>query len=364
MLIASALIVAFVISCNQVSEPVEKAVVSVSNTGTKALSLGFQKLSEYGFFTGKLADLSPAEHVVPYDLNSPLFSDYAFKARFVKLPDGTAAQYDDKEVMDFPVGTVLIKNFYYPDDFRDATGSRKIMETRLLIHKETEGWVALPYIWNNEQTDAFLEVAGGKKEISWTHFDGSTKNITYTVPNMNQCKGCHARGNTMTPIGPKAHHLNGDFAYTDGKANQLQKWKDLGILEGLNDVASAPKVPVWDKPETGSLDARARAYLDINCGHCHNYEGPGNTSGLFLDYHEQDAGKLGLYKAPVAAGRGSGGFSWDIEPGHPERSILLFRMDSDDPGIMMPELGRKLIHTEGVELIREWIAALPADTNG
>lgn len=323
--------------------------------------LGFAKLSEYGFFVGKLADLLPADGVVPYDLNTPLFSDYAYKARFVKLPDGKAAKYNDMDALEFPEGTVLIKNFYYPHDMTDESKGRRIMETRLLVN-EAEGWKALPYIWNEEQTDATLEVAGGRRDVSWIHTDGVKMDLNYSVPNMNQCKGCHVKGNTMTPIGPKARNLNGDFAYADGKMNQLQKWKQLGILEGLpENMAEVPKVPVWNDPSTGDLYHRGRAYLDINCAHCHIADGPGNTSGLHLDYNETDNAKIGFHKAPIAAGRGSGGLAVDIEPGNPEASIIWYRMNSADPGIMMPELGRKMIHKEGVALIHEWIISLQAD---
>lgn len=359
--IAAIVIGIIIASCNQAATTAEEQVVKTIKTASSSLAtLGLEKLSEYNFFTGDLADLQPAEGVLPYDLNTPLFSDYAHKARFVKLPDGTAAVYNDKDVFDFPVGTVLIKNFYYPDDFRKPEGKRRIIETRLLVNKETEGWVALPYVWNDEQTDATLEITGGNKQISWIHYDGSKKELDYSIPNMNQCKGCHVSNNTMIPIGPKARNLNGTFAYADGAANQLKKWISLGLLRGLNDVSTAPAVPVFDDPKSGTLTERARAYLDINCAHCHKADGPGNTSGLMLDYHEQNPSKLGVKKVPIAAGRGSGGFAWDINPGHAESSILWFRMNSDDPGIMMPELGRKLIHTEGVALIGEWIASLPA----
>jgi hypothetical protein len=67
---------------------------------------------------------------------------------------------------------------------------------------------------------------------------------------------------------------------------------------------------------------------------------------------------LGVGKAPVAAGKGSGGRLYSIVPGKPDESILQFRIESTHPGIMMPEVGRKLVHTEGVELVRRWIAEL------
>lgn len=311
-------------------------------------------LSEYGFFTGKLAELQPAEGVLPYELNSPLFSDYAYKARFLHLPAGTQATYDAEHVLSFPVGTAIIKNFYYPADFRKPEGKRRILETRLLLHEEN-GWVALPYIWNDEQTEAYLEVAGGKKQIEWKDQRGKKKELEYSIPNFNQCKGCHLRNKEVVPIGPSARQLNRDFIYADGKQNQLVKLHQLGWLPELPDLQNVPKMANWQDAASGSLDERARAYLDVNCGHCHNPNGPANTSGLFLSVHEQDPTKWGVNKAPIAAGRGSGDRLFNIVPGKPDASILVYRMESTDPGVMMPEVSRKLLHEEGLALIKEWI---------
>src|SRR5690349_10167375 len=78
-----------------------------------------EKLSEYGFYEGRLAELQPSANIFPYQLNSALFSNYAEKARFISMPKGMSATYNADSVFDMPVGTILIKNFYYPNDFRD-----------------------------------------------------------------------------------------------------------------------------------------------------------------------------------------------------------------------------------------------------
>jgi hypothetical protein len=82
---------------------------------------------------------------------------------------------------------------------------------------------------------------------------------------------------------------------------------------------------------------------------------------LHLTSLEKDPAHLGFCKSPVAAGKGSGGLRYDIHPGQPDSSILVYRMQQQDPGVRMPELGRQLLHEEGVALIREWIASLPGD---
>ena len=111
-------------------------------------------------------------------------------------------------------------------------------------------------------------------------------------------------------------------------------------------------------PDASTCEAAARAYLDGNCAHCHNPHGPASTSGMFLDIWQTEPERLGIGKPPVAAGRGSGNRRYGIVPGKPNESILVYRMESDDPGIRMPELGRQLMHREGVELIRAWIKAM------
>ena len=104
-----------------------------------------------------------------------------------------------------------------------------------------------------------------------------------------------------------------------------------------------------------SLDNRARAYLDINCGHCHIPGGSADTTGLYLNLIEENQEKLGIFKKPVAAGRASGNLKYSIVPGHADDSIMLFRMKSLDPGIMMPESGRALADDTGIKLIKNWI---------
>jgi hypothetical protein len=159
----------------------------------------------------------------------------------------------------------------------------------------------------------------------------------------------------MLPLGPSARQLNGSLLHKTGTKSQLEFWKDAGLLAGLTDLATAPRLAVWDDKATGDLNARARAYLDVNCGHCHSRQGPANTSGLFLDIEEKNASHLGVNKTPVAAGRGAGDLQFDIVPGQPQNSILVYRMKTNDPAIAMPEIGREQVHKEGLALIEEWI---------
>ena len=306
-------------------------------------------LSAYGFFEGTLSDLKPSPAIIEYNLNTPLFSNYAEKLRFIKLPEGSKIKYNANEVFEFPEGTILIKNFYYPLDFRKPAKGRKIIETRLLIN-QPDGWQAYPYIWNEQQTEAYYDPAGETKTISYINLTGKKITTPYAIPNKNQCKGCHVRDEKLLPIGLSARQLNREL---DSKKNQLKHWLDMGLMDQLPE--SLPKLAVWNEETSGDLNSRARAYLDANCGHCHSRSGPASTSGLFLDINERDPTHLGVNKPPVAAGRGAGDNLVDIKPGDPHKSIIIYRMNTTDPAIAMPEIGREQIHKEGVELISEWI---------
>ncbi len=314
-----------------------------------------RELAAWGLFEGDGSSQQPVEGVIPYDLISPLFSDYALKLRFVRLPRATKATYSESEVFEFPVGTVIAKTFAYPADLRRPGDNVRLLETRLLIH-QAEGWVGLPYVWNEEQTGARLKIAGAWLDTDWIGLDGAERRHTYLVPNANQCKGCHrVAEDTMLPIGPKARYLNRELTYRTGRENQLAYWSDHGALDGAPSPSEVPVVPIWDDPSSGSVDERARTYLEINCAHCHNPGGPGRTSGLDLTWGERRPKELGVYKSPIAAGRGTGDRLFGIVPGRPDESILYYRLLSLDPGVMMPELGRRLVHDEGNDLIRQWI---------
>jgi len=318
-----------------------------------------KKLSDYGFFKEGGEPLEPNDRVIPYDINSPLFSDYATKYRHVWVPEGTAITYDERDPFAFPVGSVIIKTFAYLNDLRDPSRGQRILETRLLVHT-SKGWKGYPYLWNEEQTEATLKVAGTTVDVEWIHYDGTKKTNNYIIPNMNQCKSCHEQDGALSPLGPKARNLNKKYDYIHGVENQLAYWSRIEMLRGApENPEDAPRLAQFDNPHTGSLDDRARAWLENNCMHCHNPKGAADTTGFNLTYDVRDPLSYGVMKPPVAAGRGAGDRLFDIVPGKPDESIVLYRIESVDPGVMMPELPRRLVQTESAELIREWIEKMP-----
>jgi Asp/Glu/hydantoin racemase len=123
--------------------------------------------------------------------------------------------------------------------------------------------------------------------------------------------------------------------------------------------AGGGSLPVWSaRKASDPAGPLARAYLDVNCAHCHQPGGGASNSGLDLRWEQADPHAYGIMKRPVAAGRGAGDRDFSIVPGHTEQSILLYRMDSAEPGIAMPELGRSSIDHEGVALVGRWIAEM------
>lgn len=342
------------------------------------------RLSEWGLLIVDEKSLGLNSRVVPYDLNTPLFSDYALKLRTVWMPPGMSAGYRSDIEFDFPVGTIISKTFHYRYVDGDATGAIRVIkadreatldengvldldehflaETRLLIRYE-EGWKAFPYVWNGEQTEAFLEPAGEMLNLELVSKSGESESIVYVVPDSNQCAACHTPDHAsgeLRPLGPKARQLNRDYSYIEGTQNQLEYWTAAGILEGIehSDLESAPRIANWSSPGDATLEERARAYLDANCAHCHNPEGAADTSALNLNIETEVGRSLGVCKPPVAVGRGSGNRPYDIYPGRADDSILLFRMEYADPAIAMPELGRASNHIEGIMAIRDWINSL------
>ncbi|WP_333612304.1 SO2930 family diheme c-type cytochrome [Brevundimonas bullata] len=319
------------------------------------------------------------QRVTPYDLTTPLFTDYAQKLRTIWMPPGAAADYkadQPDEALAFPVGTVITKTFFYQTGrggrvlqqadqavIHDGEGLNlktvRMVETRLLIHRP-EGWATLTYLWNEAQTEAVLHRVGAVIPLKLAREDGKDQAFSYIVPNVTQCSACHATNvatRLIQPIGPKARLLNREFAYADGSENQLSRLTKTGYLRGLADPKEAPADVSWTD-QSASLEARARAYLDVNCGHCHNPKGPADTSGLYLNAATPVSGPSGVCKLPVAAGPGTGNLRFDIVPGDAKASILSYRMASTNPAVMMPEIGRSTAHAEGVALVGFWIDSM------
>ncbi len=324
--------------------------------GEKSGSTVHDSLSAHGFFIPPMSAQIPVAGVIPYVVSSPLWSDHAVKERFIVLPEGEGVVFSPTEEWEFPEGTTLIKTFLFPNDLREPEGARRLVETRILLFEEGE-WKGHVYIWNAEQTEATRHVPGQFTTVNYLDFEGTERSETYVIPNTNQCKNCHGNEDRVLPLGPRTRQLNRDVVRDGEVVNQLNWLMNQALFtEPLVGEESWESLP--DPTGDASLDARARSWLEGNCAHCHKPGGDGGTSGLVLLNSETHPTKLGICKGPVAAGPGAGRLEQDIVPGHPEKSILIYRINSIDPEIKMPEISNLLVDEMGLQLISDWIAAM------
>ncbi len=328
------------------------------------------KLSETGL--AKLVDGKLVYHpeLIAFDLTMPLFTDYALKRRALWVPAGKTIGWRDGGLLDLPEGSIIIKSFLYAPDLREPDKGAYPIETRVLVRGPKE-WNAWPYIWDAQGGDATLKVAGGLFDVAFIDPDGKAHKTSYLVPQRNQCVDCHGsvKGGVKrtVPVGPQARYLNRLGTYDGEQVNQLEHLHKLGLLPdmpaiakvdaatSLADVRKAGVAKLTGEP----LRKAARDYLDINCSACHSPAAvEGQTSQLFLNHDNEDAFLLGVCKAPSSAGQGGFGRKYDIVPGKPDESILVYRLETTTLGAMMPDLGRSLPHTVGIALVRKWIAEM------
>ena len=284
-------------------------------------------LSELNLFTGDLENLTPSPYAFVYDLNTPLFTDYAYKHRVIALPPGTTMDYVDNGFPDFPDNTVIAKSFYYFNDERNESLGKKLIETRILIKVAGE-WELGNYKWNETQTDAVLDNTTGTVPVTYINASGNTQNVNYVIPSANQCFDCHNNENIVTPIGPKLRTMNFD--------NQLQDFIDAGHLSNLTDPNTVTVLPNWED-DSYTLEQRARAYFDVNCAHCH-------SDGGFCQF--QTLLRL-TYETPFED-------SYIFE----SKDEIDTRMETFNPPYTMPLIGTTMVHDEGYALIRSYLSTL------
>ncbi|WP_458628351.1 SO2930 family diheme c-type cytochrome [Winogradskyella sp. PC D3.3] len=344
-------------SGNCKTETITVTITTSSSVLYDLENMPFQSLSDYQFFQGDLKNLDPTNGVVPYMLNATLFSDYAKKKRFIWMPNNSKASFvNENELLDFPVGTILIKNFYYDNVWPENT--TQIIETRLIIRKQ-EGWVFATYAWNEEQLEAVLDLNGSYVDLQWEQA-GEVKSVQYRIPSEPECHTCHKVSEIARPIGPKARNLNLSYSYNDGTSNQLEKWVSLGYLENTlpETIAQLPDYNDINTP----LNQRVRAYLEINCAHCHSENTHCSYRPMRLDFlSTEDYVNMGVcVDADTDLGLGLGHI---VEPGDARNSVLHYRLSTTEPSTRMPLLARTIVHVEGVQLIEQWIESLNINCN-
>lgn len=291
------------------------------------------------------------------------------------MPTGSKATYaGDDKILEFPVGSAIIKTFYY--DNVQPSNTTQILETRIMIRK-SDGWIFADYVWNDEQTEAYFDLAGSFKPISWKDENDVIKSTNYRIPSEVECNVCHKAktlennisNDIQIPIGIKPQNLNYNFNYGNEYKNQLTKWVELGYLESNFSLPSAANTVVDYSDETQPLDLRARSYVDINCAHCHQPNGHCDYRPMKLNFsatglpNGEGLTNMGVCVPTQDMQDFPPALASIITPANPNRSMFYYRINTTDESYRMPLHGRTVIHEEGVALMEQWINSLTTPCN-
>jgi uncharacterized repeat protein (TIGR03806 family) len=328
-------------------------IYTLARGGPPPPSHPFPKLlSQTGAFRD-LQTMQPADGLIPYSVNTPLWSDGAVKMRWMALPTGTTVHFTPEGEWTFPAGTVFVKTFQLPVDDTNPQILRRL-ETRLLV-RDTNGTVyGASYKWRADHSDADLVTAGITEPVEIKTATG-TRTQNWFYPGRQDCLTCH------TPVsggvlGVKTRQLNGDFQYPNGVTdNQLRAWNHIGLfdtkLDENNISRFARLVAVNDT--AAPLELRARSYLDANCAQCHR---PGGVEAFFDTRFDTPLEKQGLLNGPIANPLGISGAKI-IVPGNVSKSVLFHRV-SIVGNLQMPPLARNVTDTNAVAVLAAWINSL------
>ncbi len=358
-------------------------------------------LSQYGLFADPQDPrVNPNPRGMLYKINTPLFSDYAVKYRYVFVPPGKTIRYADYEgdptvsyddnpqrPLDLPVGSVIVKTFAFrTEDVAGRLTGENVVETRLLIKRQEydrEVWVGMAYRWRATPAGRVAELLpeGATTPVSFDYLDedpqvldasGARRRYSgsaaaYAIPAATSCGACHggtARDPGTSPISLKPRHLNRDAfcAATGSRLNQLDCLVATGLLEALPDVPlNLERFPRWNVPGDSGEPAgsaqdvhqRMRAYLEVNCSFCHAPDGRARFTDMYLDSFRRVDSRFGICRQPDIAGR-FGSRRFDIEPGNAAASVLHHR-DTISSVLRMPPLARSLTNNEASDLMIDWI---------
>jgi uncharacterized repeat protein (TIGR03806 family) len=301
-------------------------------------------LAALGVFEAPVAAQTPSAGVVPYEVVAPLYSDEAWKRRFLWLPPGQSIHVEG-ERLSLPVGAVLVKTFSFPIDARDPALGERLVETRFLV-RTTAGFVASTYVWDDAQADA--TASGGQRDVPvhWIDADGRAHDQDFHVPGTSRCDDCHAQ----RALGITTRQLDVAGAWDDGTTNQIDHFVALGLL----DAEPMRGEGLVDPYGTAPVEARARSYLDTNCGICHAPEAAAAGTRLFWDLAHTTDAELPRCRETTRVD----GHDRVIVPGDPEASVMIARMRSRDPFVRMPRGPSRLPDARGLALLEAWIARL------
>lgn len=291
-----------------------------------------EKLSDYHLFEGKMAGLIPVNQAEIYELSSPLFTDYSEKQRLILVPEHKKIKTIGDNLLDFPDGTIIAKTFYYKNRIQNKQLVNYIIETRLLI-KHKSIWNTAVYKWNDNQNEAYLLKNGSSVPITFIDDNAVSRSTNYKIPSQTDCISCHAQNGKNVPIGPKLSNLNINVKRDDLIVNQLEYLQQKNKLEFSPEIKSTTIANYKD--QSLSLEKRTRAYLDINCAHCHNPSGSAFNSNLDLR-NETPIKQTGI---------------------HSKKGEISFRISTTGE-LHMPKTGTTMKYDEGVQLVLNYLKNL------
>ncbi|MDX2055735.1 MAG: hypothetical protein SFV15_25255 [Polyangiaceae bacterium] len=318
------------------------------------------KLSQTGCVDPKNPKAA-APSLIPYDVNSPLWSDGATKGRFIALPENAKIRVKDckktpnacapgtgKPSVDgdweLPVGTVLMKTF-------ELAG--RLIETRLLMRFGETSWAGYSYAWNAEQTDA--EVLPDALVGVDRSFPTPAGNQIWHFPSRSECFQCHTEPAGVS-LGLETAQLDRGFTYATGHIeNQLEVLARHAAFQTWP-LPSRPTPYPNPSNTQAPLEARARSYLHANCAVCHT---PGGRFDSLDLRFTTEFPKTGLCNAEPHAHGGTLGVpgALVLVPQKPTLSILSLRMHALPGAYRMPPIASALVDPVGVELIDAWIVS-------
>jgi uncharacterized repeat protein (TIGR03806 family) len=320
-----------------------------------------QMLSQTGLFTS-VAGQVPAAGVVPYSINAQAWGDHTDAERWLAVPGAESITIDSRGKWQFPDGSVLAKTISLKMEQQVANSSRRL-ETQIL-HRRSGVWQPYTYIWNDEQTDATLAPADGlvrTYQVIDPRAAGGLREQQHRFYGRRECVLCHtpwveaATANygiqSASPLAVRSAQLDLNVSNGDSVNNQLQTLRRLGLITQHESQANErPLADPYD--QTADLDQRARAYLDVNCSHCHQFNAGGSATILLSATVPLDETRT----LDVRPAQGSFGISDGriIAPGDPLGSVLFYRIAKLGGG-RMPRIGSQEIDIQGTRLIYQWI---------
>jgi uncharacterized repeat protein (TIGR03806 family) len=310
-------------------------------------------LSQTGAFTD-LKKLQPADFLIPYSVNSPLWSDGAVKSRWMALPENQKINFAATGEWKFPAGTVFVKNFSLPVDETNPKILRRL-ETRLLVCDTNGAVYGASYKWRADNSDADLVNAGVTESIKIKTSTGS-RIQNWFFPGRQDCLTCHTPQSGGV-LGVKTRQLNGDFKYPNGVTdNQLRAWNHAGLFDTNLDEK---EISQFDKlvsitNSAAPLELRVRSYLDANCAQCHR---PGGVESFFDARFGTPLARQNLVNGPVANQFGLPGAKV-VVPGDTDKSILFHRISIVGQN-QMPPLAKNVVDEKAMAVVAQWIKSLP-----